>query len=50
MFFKKSKTASTAFSEFIRHAPAREKKKVFTKVLKGAAERQRKQVELADVR
>lgn len=50
--FKKPKTelSSSAFSDFIRNAPSRKKKRVFTEVLKGAAERQRKQVELADAK
>jgi len=39
MLFSKPKT-STPFSEFIRNAPADEKKKVYTKVLRRASERQ----------
>ncbi|MDH5190049.1 MAG: hypothetical protein OEW89_02240 [Gammaproteobacteria bacterium] len=39
--FSKSKTVeSTAFSEFIRNASSREKKRVYSAVLKKATERQ----------
>lgn len=41
MFFKKkSKASSTPFSEFIRNASSREKKRVYTDVLKKATDRQ----------
>lgn len=41
------KVASTAFSDFIRNASSKEKKRVYAKVLEGASERQRKQAEKA---
>ncbi|GGX69061.1 hypothetical protein [Saccharospirillum salsuginis] len=47
MFSSQPKVASTAFSDFIRNAPSKEKKRVYAKVLEGASERQRKQVEKA---
>lgn len=39
-FLKRKPVASTRFSEFIRNAPASEKKRVYTEVLKKATERQ----------
>jgi hypothetical protein len=39
-FLKSKPTGSTRFSEFIRNAPSREKKRVYTKVLERATERQ----------
>lgn len=39
---KRKSDSSTRFSEFIRTASAREKKKVYEKVLKRASERQRR--------
>ena len=40
-FARKKKTVkSTIFSDFIRNAPSREKKRVYTDVLKRATERQ----------
>jgi len=40
MFFKKKTVNSTAFADFIRNASSREKKRVYTDVLKKATERQ----------
>ena len=37
---KPERLASTAFSDFIRNASAREKKRVYTEVMKKASERQ----------
>lgn len=46
MFFLKSKkVASTSFSEFIRNASSKEKKKVYKIVLVKATERQRSVME-----
>jgi len=46
MFGSKKKTiSSTRFSDFIRNASAREKKKVYEKVLERASERQRRVLE-----
>lgn len=39
-FLKSKPAGSSQFSEFIRTAPSREKKKVYTKVLERATERQ----------
>ena len=47
MFKSETKTAATPFSDFIRHAKSGEKKKVYKQVLKGATERQNKQLEAA---
>lgn len=47
MFRSPSKVASTPFSDFIRHASSGKKKRVYAKVLEGASERQRQQVEKA---
>ena len=41
---KQKPSTSSRFSEFIRNAPAREKKKVYEQVLKRASERQRRVV------
>jgi hypothetical protein len=38
--FGRRKAESTGFSDFIRNASAREKKRVYTEVLRGATERQ----------
>lgn len=43
--FTPPKRASTPFSEFIRNASSREKKRVYEDVLKKASERQRQQIE-----
>jgi len=40
MFFKKKQERTTSFSEFIRNASAKEKKRVYTHVMKKASERQ----------
>jgi len=40
MFFRKKPGRTTAFSEFIRNASSREKKRVYSSVLKKATERQ----------
>jgi hypothetical protein len=40
MFFRRKRGVSTAFSEFIRNASAKEKKRVYTDVLKKATEKQ----------
>ena len=40
--FRKNKSSDSGFSEFIREAPSREKKKVFMEVLKSATEDQKK--------
>ena len=40
--------ASTPFSEFIRSASAREKKRVYTQVMKKAIERQNRVLEQAE--
>ena len=40
MFLKKKTGKSTAFADFIRNASSREKKRVYTDVLKKATERQ----------
>ena len=40
MFFKKKTIKTTAFAEFIRSAPAGEKKRVYSDVLKKATDRQ----------
>lgn len=40
MLFKKKPTGSSRFSDFIRNASAREKKRVYTEVLKKATARQ----------
>jgi len=40
--FRKKENTDSEFSEFIREAPSREKKKVFMDVLKRATEDQRK--------
>jgi len=40
IFFGRKPTASTAFSEFIRNASAKEKKRVYAEVLEGATKRQ----------
>lgn len=40
MIFKSKSKKSTPFSEFIRHASSREKKRVYSDVLKKASERQ----------
>ena len=47
MFKNSEKAVSTPFSDFIRNAKSGEKKKVYTQVLKGATERQNKQIEAA---
>jgi len=39
---KKNPKKSTEFSEFIRNAPSREKKRVFSDVLKEATEEQKR--------
>ena len=39
---KRKPAASSHFSDFIRNAPAREKKKVYEQVLKRSTERQRR--------
>ena len=41
-FFNRKTETDSEFSEFIREAPSREKKKVFMDVLKRATEDQRK--------
>ncbi|MGH7973475.1 MAG: hypothetical protein ACREIC_32565 [Limisphaerales bacterium] len=40
IFLRRKRLASSAFSEFIRSASAREKKRVYTEVLKKATDRQ----------
>jgi len=40
MFLKKKTVKTTAFAEFIRSASAREKKRVYSDVLKKATDRQ----------
>jgi len=40
IFSKKKTVKSTVFSDFIRNAPSREKKRVYSDVLKRATERQ----------
>lgn len=40
IFSRSKPLASTAFSDFIRNASSAEKKKVYTEVMKKAAERQ----------
>jgi hypothetical protein len=47
MFSRQPKVASTAFSDFIRNASSKKKKRVYAKILEGASERQRKQIEQA---
>jgi hypothetical protein len=47
MFKTTEKAVSTPFSDFIRNAKSGEKKKVYTQVLKGATDRQNKQIETA---
>lgn len=42
---KRKPAATSRFSEFIRNAPAREKKKVYEQVIKRASERQRRVLE-----
>ena len=42
MFFKTKKVESTPFSNFIRNAPAGERKRVYTEVLRVATESQLK--------
>ena len=42
---RKPAAAHSPFSDFIRNAPAREKKKVYEQVLKRASERQRRVLE-----
>ncbi|MCP1728437.1 hypothetical protein J2T60_002437 [Natronospira proteinivora] len=42
---KKKAVGSTRFSDFIRNASAREKKKLYEKVLERASERQRRVIE-----
>ncbi|MEX1214798.1 hypothetical protein [Saccharospirillum sp.] len=49
MFRRQPKVASTAFSDFIRYASSKEKKRIYAKVLEGASERQRKQIEQAQI-
>lgn len=45
LILKRKSATSSRFSEFIRNAPAREKKKVYEQVLKRASERQRRLLE-----
>lgn len=47
MFKSTEKVVSTPFSDFIRKAKSGEKKKVYAQVLKGATDRQNKQIEAA---
>lgn len=44
---RQPKVPSTAFSDFIRNASSKTKKRVYMKVLEGASERQRQQLEKA---
>ncbi|MGH8074978.1 MAG: hypothetical protein ACREO4_13070 [Lysobacter sp.] len=44
-FFKTKKVSSTAFSDFIRNASSKEKKKVYKVVLVKATERQKSVIE-----
>jgi len=43
-FLRKKTVPSTPFSDFIRNAPASEKKRVYSRVLERAAEKQREVV------
>lgn len=47
MFSNQPKVVSTPFSDFIRNASSREKKRVYARVLDGASKRQRKLIEKA---
>ena len=47
IFHSTKPSGSTPFSDFFRHAPSREKKKVYDEVLKRATDRQRKVIEQA---
>jgi uncharacterized FlgJ-related protein len=49
LFKKREKVKSTPFSDFIRNASAREKRKVFDKVIKESVAEQRAMIEQAKV-
>lgn len=44
MFTKRDKVKSTAFSDFVRHASSREKKKFFDKIVKETIEEQKEMI------
>lgn len=44
MFTKRNKVKSTAFSDFVRHASSREKKKFFDKIVKETIEEQKEMI------
>lgn len=48
MFTKKKTVETTAFSLFIREAPAKEKKRVYSDVLRKAIDRQRATIRRAE--
>lgn len=47
IFFKSERADSTPFSDFIREASSEQKKRVYTRVLKKATERQTKLLQKA---
>ncbi|EKF9299676.1 hypothetical protein O1D87_000963 [Vibrio cholerae] len=50
MFTKRDKVKSTAFSDFVRHASSRDKKKFFDKVVKETIKEQQEMIAKADQR
>lgn len=50
MFTKRDKVKSTAFSDFVRHASSRDKKKFFDKVVRETIKEQQEMIAKADQR
>lgn len=50
MFTKRNKVKSTSFSDFVRHASSRDKKKFFDKVVQETIKEQKEMIAKADQR